>query len=308
MIGTSKWIMISSCPLCSSKDAKVCGSLAGNFYKVGDEKVSYPDHGIGVFECSTCTLIYKYIVPSPIFLKDVFERQKGNIWGDSYNFKEENISISKLYQNKRKFDILDIGPSNGEFLKSCNNYGGRKSGLDVVKHPGVDAYIHGEFINGLLDENAIEWSGDPYDLITAFDVMEHCYNPIRSFQNMRLMIKSGGHLIIETGNVLSYYPFHYGSGNWWYAQLFEHHIFWSLNSLKAAAHASGFRLISCTEKTHKNNAKLSLFQRCRSLTKEVLYWSSPTTYRLVAKQSGSNHTQPASSIVKDHIQVIFEAI
>jgi SAM-dependent methyltransferase len=208
------------------------------------------------------------------------------------------ISIAEL-------NILDIGPSNGAFLKQlpCN---GRKSGLDIVVYPELIDSLTDEFIEGFIDQDTFKWSGDKYDLITAFDIFEHLYNPRRAFKNIKNFLNDNGYLAIETGNINSKWPKKYGPHNWWYVALFEHHIFWSLESIKKIAEDEGFEIVFQIEKRHKFRSGANWWTLANDLLLTFLYNTSPFLFFHLKNVTKPSILQPWSPIVKDHIFLILK--
>lgn len=297
------WIEVKACPACDSSRHVFAGKLSGSSYAFGRETIDYPDGGIDMRRCEACTLIFKEHIPYPAYLSEVFERQAGNVWNGDYAFAAERARVAAM-AGDGAFDLLDVGPSNGNFLAACADIGGRRSGLDIVMHPGLDKHLRGEFIHGLVDSESLEWSGEPYDIVTAFDVFEHFYTPEAAFRNLAMLLKAGGQVLIETGDVTTAWPARYGAGNWWYAQLFEHHIFWSRDSLAKAAEANGFELLSFELKRHKRKVDISGMNLLKDLLKVALYRLSPSLYARLAASSGSARGQPASPVNRDHMLVV----
>lgn len=201
------WISVEVCPACGNIANLSLGMLSVKRYSHGDETVEVPGGGIQVLRCKNCALVFKDRLPSPQFLADIFTRQAGNVWTDGYSFRSEKIFESLIGGNT--VDVLDIGTSNGGLLRELEGEG-RRSALDVVAHPGLEDHLRGEFIRGLSDSEELTWSGQPYDIVTMFDVAEHLYRPDLAFANLQRLVKPKGFVVIETGNVDSVWLPRYG--------------------------------------------------------------------------------------------------
>lgn len=241
----AKWQTVERCPACGAYEVSERGPLPGSAYMFGDEKIDYPAAGIPLATCAECSLTYKGIVPQPGFLAQCFSRQAGKVWMDDYAFESEICLLKKMIGSDC-FDVLDVGASNGALLKACSraNVTGRRSALDVIAHPGLEAQLSGELINGFLDSAPLSWSGVPYGVVTLFDLLEHLYEPVYAFENLRTLVDKDGVVLLETGNVESYWPRKFGRANWWYVTLLEHHIFWSRRTLTKFAERHGFAVVS----------------------------------------------------------------
>src|SRR5215216_1910198 len=185
---------------------------------------------------------------------------------------------------------------------------GRRSALDVVMHPGVDQWICREFIHGLADSGDLSWSGKPYDIVTMFDIAEHLYDPNQTFSNLKRLVKLDGFVVVETGNLDSFWPRKFGSNRWWYTCLFEHHIFWSRASIQNMASKHGFQVSYFQNKRHKSKPVLPLPHYLPLTAVAMLYRLMPAKYSKVAKVVGDKTgiqrlkagVQPWSPFTQDH--------
>jgi SAM-dependent methyltransferase len=201
-------------------------------------------------------------------------------------------------------DLLDVGAAGGALLAAFAALGarGRRSALDVVRYPGIESHLAGEFIEGYLDDPLRAWSCQPYDLVTLFDVLEHLYDPRTAFENLRQLVKPGGRLLIETGNPGSEWPRRFGIGEWWYARLLEHHIFWSRRSLQRIAAEFGFTIVEWKEVRHKGRRRVFHAEFPAQLLKIGLYLTARKHYGALANVFGKTGCQPWHPFARDHFQ------
>lgn len=298
-----QWVVIKKCPVCGCGEGVAHDRLSATSYKFGDEDIRLPDKGISLIQCNNCSLIYKTKVPSRFYLAQIFARQAYKKWANKYNFASEK----RLFQNltkKKSFDLLDVGPSNGGLLKICSGLGGRRSGLDIIKYPNLDNYLCGEFIHGLIDDLDLKWSGKPYEIVALFDVLEHSYKPYQAFRNLYNLVKNNGYIVIETGDADSAWPRKYGISNWWYVNLFEHHVFWTEKSLRFMADKFGFKILHMVRKTHKACKLSSGILHIKNLWKVGFYKLSPKGYRWIAQIIGKQGVQPWSLYSKNHLLAV----
>lgn len=301
----SMWISVEACPACGNESSSPLGKLAIEEYRFGDERIPLPHGGVEISQCRDCGLVFKNTLPSAQFLAAVFRRQKGKIWAGEYDFSEE-VELLRNLGSTSSFDLLDIGASNGGLLKAFSDTEGRRSALDMISHPGLEEWIRGEFISGLAESKELSWSGEPYDVVGMFDIKEHLYDPEQAFSNLRLLVKPRGFVVAETGDVQSYWPRKFGVHRWWYACLFEHHIFWSRYSLERMANRHGFCLIDFQRKRHKDRSKISLKRDLLAVTKSLSYRLNPEQYMKLARAVGKNGIQPGSPFTRDHLRVVLK--
>ena len=304
-----RWLEVGRCPACGCGRIASRRALPGAGYAFGDERIGFPASGIGVAVCAQCDLVYKTVVPQPAFLSEVFARQAGKKWMEAYDFSIDFPELRR-FAGGEIADVLDVGAGNGALLEACAKAGvrGRRSALDVLAHPGLDQCLAGEFIAGFVDAATLEWSRRPYHVVTLFDVLEHLYFPRLAFRNLRALVRDGGLVFIETGNVESHWPRRYGLEEWWYVRLFEHHLFWSRTSLERLVDEHGFRVVSWEERRHKSRAAAPAIRTTRDLLKVGLYCASPVTYTGLAGMLGKEGAQPWSPFTRDHIRVCLQKV
>ena len=297
------WAMVDRCPACGSRHGDSLGTLPDLCYAFGTERVPFPDAGIAVMGCNDCGLVYKGTVPSPAFLTMVFKRQAADKWMAPHDFSVEVAVLQKL-TGKRRFDLLDVGAAGGALLEACTGTGmtDRRSALDVIRYPGIEAHLAGEFIEGFLDDPSLIWGREAYDVVTVFDVIEHLYYPPNAFDNLRSLVKPGGLVVMESGNIENFWPRRYGVNQWWYVRLLEHHIFWSRRSLEKGAAAHGFEVVSWEETRHKSRRDLCRTAWAADLLKVGLYCIARNYYSATAQIFGKQGNQPWFPLARDHFR------
>lgn len=299
----SYWLANRDCPACGCEKGVALGRLPITHYKFGHEYIRLPDNGISLIQCNNCSLIYKTTVPSQFYLSKIFTREAHHKWTDKYNFVSEKKLIRNLV-DKKSFDLLDIGPYKGGLLKICSDLSGRRSCLDIIKYPYLDNLISDEFIHGLIDDLELKWSHNPYDVVALFDVLEHFYNPEQAFRNLRNLAKDYGYIVIETGNADSVWPRKFGISNWWYVNLFEHHVFWTEKSLRFMADKFGFEIVHMVRKTHKACKWSSGIFHIKNLWKVGFYILSPKVYKWAAQIIGKQDAQPWCLYSNNHLRAV----
>ena len=115
--------------------------------------------------------------------------------------------------------VLDVGCNTGELLDFAKKLGCAASGLEysdvsrkVIRSKGHTAY------------QSFDEISDQFEVITAFDLVEHLYDVPGFLSNCHGKLAYGGKLIILTGDIQSASAKAAGA-NWWYAQFPEHIVF-----------------------------------------------------------------------------------
>jgi len=302
-MNTAKWQQLQQCPACGEQKGLISlGAMNDHYYNFGQQQIALPAEGVTLMRCSSCQLVFKQSIPSPDYLSEVFVREAGNVWDVEYDYHNELELIRQHAPSG--FDMLDVGPSNGDLLQAIRPHCQRCSGLDVVAHPKVMRFVHGEFITALLDEAHLQWSEKPYDVVTVFDVLEHLYDPTQAIKNLHTLLKPGGLAFIETGNCDSSWAQQYGIPAWWYVSLFEHHVFWSPASLTRMAQLHGFDLVGVKQKRHKRWPYEDISFVFSSALRASLWRCSPYLFKKLRQKQGKNPKQPRSPFVRDHMIMI----
>ncbi len=249
------------CPLCEGKGREI-GRLTDDVYHFGNLDIPYPKIGNGTIPikaCTACGLIYKCYVPEQSSLLSVLAKVKDNVWKSNFRPDSHDVELRLIEKVRNKIahlDIIDIGCSDGGLLHELGKIPGRHSGLDIGIHTECKEYITGEFIQAFIDSD-FSWSGVPYDVVTAFDLLEHLYEPTKAFLKFAELLKPDGFLIGQTGNP---YFARGDYGGWWYLRLFEHHICWPEETLISAADRYGFT-VNITRTRHKGRIAMPSWKK-----------------------------------------------
>ena len=110
-------------------------------------------------------------------------------------------------QNFAAANILDVGCGSGHLCQKAMDAGARLAvGVDIVEPRGLRADQQWRFIKA--DLNAVNWTdvfaGQTFDLIYAFDILEHLDSPFRFLAALRSSTSPGATLVLTTPNVLSW--------------------------------------------------------------------------------------------------------
>lgn len=302
---TSAWVEVVACPACDGIARSVLGEIPERYYVFGGERVDFPGAAIGVYACGDCGLVYKSPVPSEDTLALLFGRHANDKWAIAYDYAHELRRLRELTDGT-SFDLLDVGASDGSWLAACAQLGTmRRSALDVLSYPGLERSLRGEFIHAAVDAPQLRWSGQPYDVVTAFDVVEHLYSPAVAFANLAALVRRGGWLWIETGCTESYWPRRFGAQHWWYVRLIEHHVFWSRASLERVAATNGFTLERCEHTRHKKWRSVPALEVGIELLKTGMYCAATRRYGAMAQRLGREGNQPWFPFAHDHVRALF---
>lgn len=105
--------------------------------------------------------------------------------------------IKRMLKLKEKGSLLDIGCAYGYFLKYASKHF-KVKGIDISKHAIKIAKKEIGKENALLHDVMEKLPfKKKFDLITAFDVIEHLPNQEKALKNIKNVLKKDGYLLIE---------------------------------------------------------------------------------------------------------------
>jgi len=229
-----------NCPICTQAAVPYCSKDRANYFK-----------------CGFCGTIFQYPLPT---LKEMMDYANAEYHNGLYKeYLEANdlkyatfeYRLNKVIQafNKQNHSqvsprILDVGCSNGRFIEVALRHGIDAWGLELSENaiaaaaPTVQARIyHG-------DANKIENLGtENFDIITAFDLIEHLFDPFSFLNNLCRVITKNGLIVITTPDASSLHRILMGK-NWPMLQPFQHTILLSRNASKMLLQKTNYKDIS----------------------------------------------------------------
>ena len=126
-----------------------------------------------------------------------------------YESELKSFNINK----KSNLNVLEIGFGNGSFLKYANTKGWNITGVEQNRELYNSAKDSG--YNVLLNEDLHKLNQEEYDLIVAFDVIEHIPKEdlVDFFKKIRNFLKKGGYFISRYPNGDSPFGLYYFNGD-----------------------------------------------------------------------------------------------
>ena len=138
--------------------------------------------------------------------------------------------------------LLDVGCGAGTFLDEARAAGFAVEGQEVAA-TFVDycRRTHGLIVHdGFLDD--LDLPRGSYDVITAFDVIEHHPDPRLLITQMRALLRPGGVVMISTHDIGNYFARHYGV-RWRYIRPIGHITYFSRRTLARLLRSCGFEVV-----------------------------------------------------------------
>ncbi len=175
-----------------------------------------------MWQCRKCKSGFtQYSIPERVAAQ-LYESGAGNERWISKPFVEEKPNKVILVMEKifsLGSHVLDVGCNTGELLDFARTRGCRTAGIEysmasgeVVKAKGHNFFASFSEADGL------------YDVITAFDLVEHLYDFPLFISECQKKLNDNGLVVILTGN-FSCFSARITGADWWYVRFPEHIIF-----------------------------------------------------------------------------------
>jgi 2-polyprenyl-3-methyl-5-hydroxy-6-metoxy-1,4-benzoquinol methylase len=198
------------------------------------------------YGCPVCETLFQHPMPTidqmRSYVEDEYARGVYSSYVAASNLKALTFAtrarrIAKRISGGR---LLDVGASAGFFVEQALLAGFDAYGVELSNEAvaGAPAPIRERLTIG--DVNALALEGTtPFDVITAFDLIEHVFDPVAFLQEMRRVARPGALLAITTpdvGHVLR----HVLRARWPMFQPMQHTVLFSRRGLRLALTQAGY--------------------------------------------------------------------
>ena len=188
-----KFLKERNCPSCNSKKkSTVCKK-----------------DGLKIVKCKKCDLIFvsptfDYDHYINLYKKIEYQKITKKLSEKSHTYRRnrfgrERVNIlNKFLKKNKKYNVLEIGSSTGFFIEEANNRGWKTLGLEL--NPSAVSFAQKRGLN-VKNEDFLKTNFDEkFDIICAFDVLEHLIDPKKIVQAAYKNLKKGGLLFVYVPN------------------------------------------------------------------------------------------------------------
>ncbi len=160
------------------------------------------------WRCPNCRTVFLDPLPTPEAMKKYVEEHyreglyKENLKGRDLKIKTFERRLKLLDRFASKGKLLDLGCSSGYMVEVALKDGFDAWGVELSEEavgaaaPGIKERIRVGDIN--------QMNIGQYDVVTAFDILEHTRQPLESLKQWASLIKPGGFLMVATPNTDSW--------------------------------------------------------------------------------------------------------
>ncbi len=205
-------------------------------------------NGAGYYCCPECRVIFQHPAPPPDAMISYADTEyEGGVYREYVEAREMKLEhfrrrLERLLSRVNRGRLLDIGCSCGYFMEVAAASGFEVEGLEFSRAAiaAADPSIRPRIYCSSVDEFE---SSQSYDLITAFDLIEHVPQPKDFLRKVRRLLAPGGWLAMATPDAGHSLRYLMGS-SWPMLQPMQHLTIFSRRAMRLALEEAGFSEIS----------------------------------------------------------------
>lgn len=217
-----------ACPLCG-------GTVSAVGVMRLPKAIQFSTHWISLrrppelWRCSKCGSGYtQEAIPEDVALGLYGKGDGGARWSSHAPFeatktREALTTLRRIIRPGAR--VLDVGCNTGDLLDFARSLGASTAGVEPSDASRAAAVAKGHRVVASLSEAA-----GPFDVVTAFDVLEHVYDVPALLAEVATKLSPGGRFVALTGDITCADARREGAG-WWYVQCPEHVVFPTLSAL-----------------------------------------------------------------------------
>lgn len=296
--------------ICCGSDVDMVGAIPPVITFAG-RVLSRPLAGGELAHCPVCNVSFRFPQPDKASLDELYRQGTSDNWKDVPADRVDwNISARWLFTHLNpNSSILDVGCFDGSFLNTIQKFKDR-SGIEIHEEAGRKAQERGIKIVG-KDFSDLNDIAQNFDAVTSFDVIEHAHNPLEFLKELVRLTKSGGTIILSTGNsdALSW---KLEGSRYWYCTIGEHLAFINPKWCEVEGKRLGLEIKQVVKFSHTHS---SLAKRVAELVKNLFFAITPKGFALLRRMGmGGDEYRTHSDMLmhpptwltaKDHFICIF---
>lgn len=232
--------------------------------------------GGNLYSCQNCGLRFRYPRISEDRLTTLYKQGAPEAWpGDVRSRTDWLLAKTAIEERFACGSVLDLGCFSGGFLTSLSD-GFLQYGIEL--HGEAAGVAASKGVRMLADDfAALETLTERFDVVTAFDVIEHVDDPAKFLEGASKVLKPGGLLIVSTGDA-EFFGWRWARGRYWYCVFPEHISFISSSWLANYAHQEGLAVIDLRRFARHVAGPM---RRVRELVVNLLYiYAAPVAHLL----------------------------
>jgi SAM-dependent methyltransferase len=158
-------------------------------------------------------------------------------WLNDHGVNDPLPTILALSPNAKT--ACDIGCGGGIYLEKMRSVGAKPTGLDPsAKSEKALAEKDIEFFFGTAEHLPLELQGREFDIVSMFQSLEHCRDPVSAVSNAASILTPDGLLVIDVPN-MACAGFETYAQVWWHTDAGRHLYFFTRPSLDLLLSSAG---------------------------------------------------------------------
>lgn len=293
------------CPGCGSDDIKSLGRVPRSDSFAGR---AVPMSQARLMVCRTCDLGFKSPQPSPERLAELYAAGTDSAWTTEEMERPDWTAAARMIAALDASTVLDVGCFDGAFLDQLAEPIA-KFGIEINPEAADQARAHGVEIIA-ADLNHLPDIKRRFDVVVAFDVIEHVHSPSEFLSTLRSAVAPGGHVIVATGNFRALTQ-RFMRSRYLYSWYQEHIAFVSPRWMRRHAPGLGLEVVDVVRFSHHPQGLSGLLT---GFAKNALYRIAPSLFVRIratraqpADQGGTAASPPAWASAPDHFVVLLRA-
>lgn len=298
------------CPCCGKLELKTIGPIPPGWRFAGAE-LSEPLPPTDLIRCEGCHLQFRWPAPTVEELAVLYRQGRNEKWDYDRSVRTDwKLAANILGNRDQPARVLDVGCWDGLFF-SCLGDGWEPTGVEINPEAAASATKRGVKIIGATLDDVIGYE-DKFDAVTAFDVVEHMHNPADLLDRMAALVRTGGMMVVGTGNTQSSSWRLMGS-RYWYCTNPEHISFIGLDWCQWYSRGRNLQLEEPIRYSHTPSRTTA--NVIKQTTLNLTYRFVPSLIRRLRKAGvGGTHASrheawsdapPNWMTAKDHLLAVF---
>jgi SAM-dependent methyltransferase len=226
----------------NSANCRICGSSDVHSLLTSVDRFHNRHQRYELMRCSSCSLVWLKDPPAPEDMSVHYgpDYHRAISWAADSSPLRWKLHLDLLLAQKQGGAILDLGCNSGTFLGTLDKKAWSLHGVEIDpaqaeqarQRTGADV-----FTGDVLDA---PFAPGSFDVITAFDVMEHMYKPDEVVRMAMKWLKPGGIFYVSLPNIDSWEA--KALGTYWFGLELPRHLFlFSPKSLRRLFTTAGYR-------------------------------------------------------------------
>ncbi|MCG6871547.1 MAG: class I SAM-dependent methyltransferase [Gammaproteobacteria bacterium] len=299
------------CPACGGKAPEELGPLAASDQFAG-RRLDHPLPPATLYGCPDCGLWFRYPLPDAGVLSDLYAGVGQDQWqhADSGKLRRDWQAAREWLRARATDSLLDVGCFDGEFLAATSGISER---CGIERNSGAAGRARGKGVEILGNElESLSTLSRRFDVVTAFDVIEHVRDPRRFLADAADRLRPRGRIMLATGN-RDAWSWRLMGSHYYYCTLPEHCAFLCPRWVRQEAERIGLKVVDCRTYSH---VATRFAGKLRELTTNLAWRAMPAVFAFLRRQGfgdrdAARHPDlaahpPMWSSARDHFIVLLE--